>query len=139
MNAWIASSFLQCHLGDAAAALNHFRKADRLNPRDGSHHVQQNAAATAHFLAGDFEAAHAASEACLSMRPGYTASLRFKVATASLLGRAEEAELAVRELLALEPGASIARMRDYWRALAPNAPQAFDAKIDGWRRAGMPE
>lgn len=138
-NAWIASSFMHGHLGDAAAALNHFREAERLNPFDASHHVQKNAAATASFIAGDYEPAHAASEACLALRPRYTAALRIKVATLSLLGRTDKAEMAARQLLALEPGASISRMRDYWKGLAPNAPHALDAKIDGWRRAGMPE
>lgn len=138
-NAWIAATFLQCHLGDVTAALSHFRKADRLNPFDGSHHVQQNAAATTYFVAGDYETAHTESDACLATRPGYTANLRIKVATASLLGRADEAEMAARQLLTLEPGASISRMRDYWKGLAPNAPHALDATIDGWRRAGMPE
>jgi DNA-binding SARP family transcriptional activator/TolB-like protein len=138
-NAWIAGSFLQDHLGNADAALSYFREAEQLNPFDASHHIQHNAAATAHFIAGDYEAAHAASEACLTFRPGYTAALRIKVATSSLLGRDAQAESAARQLRALEPGASVARMRDYWRALAPNAPHALDAKIDGWRRAGMPE
>jgi DNA-binding SARP family transcriptional activator len=137
-NAWIAGSFIHCHLGNAAAAMSHFREAERLNPFDSSYHVQQNAAATASFIAGDYAAAGAASEACLALRPRYTAALRIKVATLGLLGRADEAELAARELLALEPGASISRMRDYWNSLAPNAPHALDAKIDGWRRAGMP-
>lgn len=138
-NAWISSSFLHCHLGNADAALNHFREAEQLNPFDTSHHIQQNAAATANFIAGDYEAADAASEACLILRPGYTAALRIKIATSSLLGRTGQAERAAHQLLALEPGASISRMRDYWKALAPNAPHALDAKIDGWRHAGMPE
>ena len=137
-NAWIASTFISCHLGDAAAAMDDFREAERLNPFDSSYHVQQNAAATASFIAGDYTAAGAASEACLALRPRYTAALRIKVATLGLLGHNGQAEMAARELLALEPGASISRMRDYWNGLAPNAPHALDAKIDGWRRAGMP-
>jgi DNA-binding SARP family transcriptional activator/TolB-like protein len=138
-NAWIAGSFLHDHLGNADKALDFFGEAEELNPFDASHHIQHNAAATANFIAGDYEAAHAASEACLTFRPGYTAALRIKVATSSILSLPEQAERAVRQLRALEPGASISRMRDYWRALAPNAPHALDAKIDGWRRAGMPE
>ena len=138
-NAWIASCFLHVHAGDGDTATKHFGEAERLNPFDMSHHVQQNAAATSYFVAEDFEAAYAASNACLAQRPGYTAGLRIKVASASLTGRVEEAQQAARELLALEPGASIARMRDYWKGLAPNAPQALDAKLYGWRRAGMPE
>lgn len=138
-NAWIASSFIHCHLGNAAAALDDFGAAARLNPYDVSHHIQQNAASTAHFIAGDYEPALAASEACLALRPGYTAALRIKVATLGLLGQAEKAEMAARQLRTLEQGASISRMREYWKGLAPNAPNALDAKIEGWRRAGMPE
>ena len=138
-NAWVASSFIHCQLGDSATALDHFREAERLNPYDASHHVQPNAASTAHFIAGDYELALAASEACLALRPGYTAALRIKVATLGLLGRDDKAEMAARELRALERGASISRMREYWKGLAPNAPHALDAKLDGWRRAGMPE
>jgi hypothetical protein len=138
-NAWIASCFLNAHAGEGHIAIENFREAERLNPFDMSHHVQQNAAATSYFVAEDFEAAYAASNACLAQRPGYTAGLRIKVASASLTGRLDVAKQAARELLVLEPGASIARMRDYWNGLAPNAPQALDAKLDGWRRAGMPE
>lgn len=113
--------------------------AQELDSSDISHHIQSNAAATAHFIAGNFEAVQAASEDCLAIRPGYTGSLRIKVATASLLGRSKEAQNAARQLRAIEPKASIARMRDYWKALAPNAPGALETKIEGWRRAGMPE
>ncbi len=138
-NAWTAKCFLDCHSGDAATAVADFVEARELDPDDISHHIQSNAAATAQFIGGNFEAAHGASEDCLAIRPGYTASLRIKVATAGLLGRSKEASEAARHLLAVEPKASVARMREYWRALATNAPQALDAKIEGWRRAGMPD
>lgn len=137
-NAWTARCFLNAHSGQTGAAKADFAEAHRLDPADVSHHIQSNAAATAHFIAGDFEAAHIASEDCLAIRPGYTGSLRIKIATASLLGRNDEARRTARQLLAIEPKASIARMRDYWKAVAPNAPSALDAKIEGWRCAGMP-
>lgn len=139
VNARIAACFLDCQGGRVDMAIVHARRASRLNVDDTSHHVQKSAEATALFVAGDYEAADAACAASLLQRPGYAGALRIKIATASLLGRKSEAEGAARELLKRDPSASVARMRDYWKWLAPNAPDALDAKLQGWRRAGMPE
>ena len=139
VNALVAACFLECQSGQVDMAIAQARRAAELNPVDNSHHVQKSAEATALFVAGDYKAADTACKASLVQRPGYAGALRIKIATASLLGQREEAESAAGELLKREPNASIARMRDYWKWLAPNAPDALDAKLDGWRRAGMPE
>lgn len=139
VNAHLAACFLECQRGRADTAIEHARTAYDLNPGDTSHHVQKSAAATALFVAGRYEAADTACDASLLQRPGYAAALRLKIATASMLGRKAEAESAAQQLLEREPKASVSRMRDYWKWLAPNAPDALDAKLEGWRRAGMPE
>jgi DNA-binding SARP family transcriptional activator len=138
-NARISACFLDCLSGRVSTAISHAWNAADLNPADTSHHVQKSAEATALFIKGDYEAAHAASNAGLAQHAGYAGALRLKIATASLLDRRAEAESTARELLWRDPHASVARMRDYWKWLAPNAPDALDAKLEGWRRAGMPE
>jgi tetratricopeptide (TPR) repeat protein len=138
-NARLAASFLSCQLGDGHAAIARAREAEALNAADTTHHVLPSAMATAHFIAGDYARANAACDISLAQRPGYAAALRIKVAAASLLGQRDEATIAARQLLTIEPHASVSRMRDYWRWLAPNAPDALAAKLEGWRRAHLPE
>ena len=139
VNARIAGIFLHCHMGDTDAALDNAREATLLNPFDRSHHVLPSAAATAHFVAGDYAAANAACDLALAQSPGYAGALRVKIAAAGLLGRLDDAAKSARQLLAREPDASIGRARSYWRFLAPGAAAALDATAEGWRRAGMPE
>jgi tetratricopeptide (TPR) repeat protein len=56
-NGWIASSYVRSYLGDSDGALEHFSRAQRLNPLDSMHHSHWNAAAWAHFCAGRYEEA----------------------------------------------------------------------------------
>ena len=138
-SAWIASCFVHAHSGEFDAAMAHFQRAQEVNADDSSQHVQWHAAATAYFVAGRHEEADAATDRALAQQPGYPGSLRLKIATSALLGRVDAAEHAARKLFAVNPGASIANVRSYWRLWTPYTEHAVAAMLDGWRRAGMPE
>jgi DNA-binding SARP family transcriptional activator/TolB-like protein len=137
-SAWIASSFVRALSRDPETAIEHFYRAQQVNPEDSSQHVQWHAAAMAYFVAERYDEADAATDRALAQRPGYHGSLKVKVATSALLGRIDRAQQAARKLLIVNPDSSIACVRSYWRLWAPSE-DAAAAMVDGWRRAGMPE
>ena len=138
-SAWIASCFVQSYLGNVEAATEHFACAQRLNPLDSMHHVQAHAVATAHFLAGNCEAAAKCVDEAVSERPTYPPSLRLKTATCALLGRPEEARVWLQRLLTVNPNETVASVRGY---LVPHwqfKQQALDSLLEGLRLAGLPD
>lgn len=139
VNALVASCFILSHLGDCDAAIERFLLAQQLNSLDTSQHLPWHAGATAYFIAGRYEEADFATDNALAQIPSYPGALRMKVATAGLLGKVGEARQAARSLCTVNPGASIAGMRAYWKALIPHVPDAVAAIETGWRSVGMPE
>ena len=71
-NAWTASCFARSYLGDTSTAIDHFEKAQRLNPLDVSQHVHWNALAWAYLGNGQIEDAHNAAVRTLSLLPTYS-------------------------------------------------------------------
>lgn len=138
-SAWVASCFVHAYLGNVEAALGHFACAQRLNPLDSMHHVQNHAASTAHFLAGNLEAADDCAEKAVGERPTYPPSLRMKTATCALLGRLDEAQAFLRRLLSVNPDATVCSIRGYvgpqWRF----RPRSVESFLHGLRLAGLPE
>lgn len=137
-SAWIGSSFIQANLGEGELAIQHFKRAQHVNPDDASQHLQWHAAATAYFVAGQYDDADQAADTALLERPTYPGTLRLKIATAGLLGRTASAHEAARRLATVNPDVTMSYVRKYWQ-LWPSAKPAVAAMIDGWRRAGMPE
>ncbi|MGH9560646.1 MAG: tetratricopeptide repeat protein, partial [Terracidiphilus sp.] len=107
-SAWISSSFVHGEIGDAEAALDDFRQAQRLNPFDSIHHIQWLAAGFAHIAARQYEEAADAVDKTLSARPSYIPAMRLKISLCGLLGHREEGAKWVRRLLAVNPDASVA-------------------------------
>jgi DNA-binding SARP family transcriptional activator len=138
-SAWIGSCFVRAHSGDTATALEHFQQAQIVNAEDSAQHVQWHAAAMAHFVAGEYEAADAATDKALRQSPDYPGALRMRVSTAGLLGRIDKAHLAAQRLLKANPDASVDSMRQYWRPWMRYTPHALAAMVEGWRNAKMPE
>jgi len=138
-SAWISSTFVLCQIGDAEWALEHFARAQRLNPLDSMHHVQWSAAAVAHLIPGRYEQAAQAIDKALSARPSYTPAIRTKVSICGLLRRKEESAEWVGRLLAVNPDASIAWLKAYWRAPLRRNPHLLETFLEGARRAGLRE
>lgn len=138
-SAWIGSCFVRAHSGDTATALDHFNQAQLVNAQDNAQHVQWHAAAMAHFVAGQYEAAEVATDNALRQSPDYPGALRMRVTTSGLLGRIDKAQAAAQRLLRVNPDASVDGMRDYWRPWMRYTPHALAAMVEGWRNAKMPE
>jgi len=139
-SAWISSCFIRSYLpGQTETALEHFGRAQRLNPLDSMHHIHWTAAAEAYFTAGRYEEACVAADNTLREMPTYPPGLRMKVSSCGMLGRIIEAQVYVQRLLAVNPGVTVALQRAYWEKPLHRKPQALEAHLEGLRRAGLSE
>jgi hypothetical protein len=73
----------------------------------------------------------------LDENPRYTAMLRYKLVACAHLGRIGEAHELLQQLLALEPGLTIARLKAYPGMTV--TPEIYDMWAEGFRKAGLPE
>lgn len=138
-NAWTASCFVRSYLGDSERAIDHFSRAQRLNPLDLTHHVHWNAVGMAYFTARRYEEADSAADKALNARPTYPPGLRLKVATCGLLGRIAEGRAYVERLLAVHPECSVSWLLDFWGPIMRRTPHALAKFAEGARLAGLPE
>ncbi|MBR2816468.1 MAG: winged helix-turn-helix domain-containing protein [Reyranella sp.] len=138
-NAWTASCFVHSYLGDSVTAIDHFQRAQHLNPLDLSQHVHWNAVAWAYLGDDRLEDAHDAAVRTLNVVPTYPPGLRMKLSTCGLLGRHDEARACVERLLEVQPGSSVRWLSRFLRAALQRNRHAYEIYIEGARRAGLPE
>jgi adenylate cyclase len=138
-NAWISSSNLRSCVGDANTAIEHFGRAQRLNPLDTTYHFGWNILGLAHLSAGDYAQAEVAADKGLNVAPTYAPILRLKVVACGLLGRTEEARAHVERLLAVHPDESVCWLQTHWGPQLRRHPRLLVDMIEGARRAGLPE
>ena len=138
-NAWTASCFIHSYLGSTDTAIDHFQKAQRLNPLDLSQHLHWNAIAWAYLGAGRYEEAAEAAEKTLRIQPDYLPGLRISMATSALVGRLDEAHAYTARVLAKQPSITIAWMRAFLEVPLQRNVKALEKYLDGARLAGVPE
>jgi TolB-like protein len=133
-----ASGLLDCLAGGRAdsATISSFDCAIRLSPRDPLGWMFTSSLALAHLIMGNLEVGIELVDRALLEQPRAVPALRVKVALCGHLGRTEEGREAVRRLLEVYPGLTIAR----WMTLASTySPKMLEIYTDGFRKAGMPE
>jgi TolB-like protein/Tfp pilus assembly protein PilF len=138
-NAWTASCLLHSYLGNADTAIEHFGRAQRLNPLDLSQHLHWNTVAWAYLGSGRLEEAAAAAERTLRIQTDYPPGLRLKAVTYALLGRLDEARACGKLIIAKQPSTSIAWMRAFLGPPLQKNLQALETYLSGARLAGIPE
>lgn len=94
--------------------------------------------ALAHFFAGRYEEALAATDKALYAHATYAPALRMRVVLCGLLGRAAEGSNVVKRLLAVNPAATVSQLNDYYRVPMGRNPAALAAYLEGLRRSGLP-
>ncbi|MGH6903671.1 MAG: tetratricopeptide repeat protein [Geminicoccaceae bacterium] len=109
-------------------------KAKRLNPAGDSGYFQADA--FAHFALGRHEDAINAITRSLQRNPTSVLSRIFLAASYANAGRLADAEWEVSELLTLDPGLSIASVREW---VPFTAPEPRERMVSGLRKAGLPE
>lgn len=137
--AWTAMCFVHAYFGEVQGAIAAFGRAQALNPRDSTHHINWQAAAIAYFIAGRYEDSEKAADLTLAQSPTYPPAMRVKVVTSALLGRRAEALAWKERLLRLNPDWTVAWMRAYFQPFWSKKPEALENFLEGMRRAGVPE
>jgi TolB-like protein/class 3 adenylate cyclase len=133
-----------CGLGDSLAyegrldhAIEQFETAVRLSPHDPFRWGFFSYRSLAHLFRGEYaEAAAWARKAIQVPNAQYWARAHLVAATGHL-GDAKQAESAVRELLQLKPGFTLAFAREHLFYI--KKPDQLALYLDGLRRAGLPE
>jgi TolB-like protein len=135
--AWVARGTIHALRNQSEPAIEACDRALRLSPFDPLGFFFFSAIAIAHLLAGRFEQAIEWADRGLHDQPRFNPARRCKIAANVQLGRLAEARAELGRLLAIEPGATMAR----WRAnVARSAsPEFFDIVAAGLRLAGLPE
>jgi adenylate cyclase len=134
--AWMWSSGTLAYLGRGAEAVARAEQALRLSPLDQAIYLFDTRLALAHYANGDLEAAVQFSLRARHENPNFSANLRFLAAALGALGRREQAEAVVTDLLRLEPGF---RLSAYARGLQPfTDPVLRERFLSDLRAAGVP-
>ncbi|MCH9053473.1 MAG: adenylate/guanylate cyclase domain-containing protein [Proteobacteria bacterium] len=134
--AWIASGMLRCCVGDPETAIEHAERAMRLSPLDISMWVAEGVMATAWMQLGNYEEALAWARKSARRHPDNLPAHHVLAASAAQLGRRQEAEAAVRDVLERDPALTIARLKEIYPVAGYKNLEGF---IDGLRKAGLPE
>jgi TolB-like protein len=138
-NAWLSSCNVHTWVGESEVAIDHFYRAQRLNPLDSTYHFGWNMLAMALLSAGRLEDAEDAANKSLSAAPNYVPGLRVKIVLCGLRGRTQEGREHVRRMLALNPSESVAWLAAFWGLPMRRNPRTLAQIIEGARQAGLPE
>jgi DNA-binding SARP family transcriptional activator len=134
--AWALSSFAAAYLGDADDAERRATRYKRLSPLDAHAYFYDNTFVFVHFLRRDYESAVVVAREINQMNPSFSAAAKHYLAVLGHLGYVQEAAVARKRLLALEPGFTV-------RQFLANSPFERAADRDhyaeGLRLAGIPE
>ena len=132
--AWRASAYLHSWAGDAETAVHHFDRALRLSPRDPlDFHLLAGKAVAFISLHQDNEA-EAAARLAVQRGPLHAAAWRCWAAALALVGKRDEARVALAESRRLAPDISLQRIASD-NAMIHLPPRLFT----GLREAGLPE
>jgi adenylate cyclase len=123
--------------GESELALEHLHVARRISPLDPRGYVTMNGIAAAHFFGRRFDEAVQWARRALQENPTLHVSLRFLSAALVHLGRKEDAQDTIRELLRIQPNASLSR----WRSgpMTHRYNWMREMFIEGLKAAGLPE
>jgi len=133
--AWMASGYVSCYRNQPGPAIEAFQRAIRLSPLDPHSWDFAAGLAFAHLLAGRYEDAIEWAERSLRELPYFPPTIRIMVISCAHLDRIAEARTWLERLLALQPGLTIANVR----ASPVYSPELQSVRIEGFRKAGMPE
>ena len=133
--AWIAGGMVRNLLGEPEAAIEYAEKAIRLSPLDISMWVAYGVLATASLQLGDYEKALDWARRSVRRHRDHLPAHHVLVASLAQLDRQEEAEAALRDLLALDPGLHVAGLRERY---AIDGYRNLEGFLDGLRTAGLP-
>jgi tetratricopeptide (TPR) repeat protein len=134
--AWQRSGWLRIYAGDCELAIEHLRRAVRLNPLDPLTHLADSAMAFGHFLLDDLDEASAWAERALHLRPNWPPALRVLVMSNALAGREQAARQAMTSLALVQPRLRVSNLHEQ---IFLHRPEHTARCIEAMRKAGLPE
>jgi TolB-like protein len=123
------------HDGRSEEAIANLELAIRMSPRDPFNVFYMAGFAAAHYLAGRYTEAARWARAALRLRPEHLGARRKLCASLAQAGLGEEAEAEMRQLRRLQPGLSIAWIRQS----VPYTSRPMAHFLEGMRKAGLTE
>jgi adenylate cyclase len=136
-DAWGAKGWVLILRNRSEPAIEAFQRAMRLSPLDPMTHYFASGIAFAYLYMKRFEEAVEWADRSFDQEPRYTPVLRVKVVACAQLGHIEEAHHCLKQVLELQPGLTIARLKEYPGMSI--TPQILDLFSDGFRKAGLPD
>jgi tetratricopeptide (TPR) repeat protein len=130
------AGWIEVVIANPTDALDLFRRAERLSPRDPRRWFIAGGLAHAYLTQGEFDAAISCARKALLYNPRYGPGLRFLAAGLAKLGRRDEAAAAVHRLLRIEPQLTLSSLRARVMFMDESV---WDKLADGLRLAGLPE
>jgi tetratricopeptide (TPR) repeat protein len=132
---WNLSGWVKVWLKQTDLAIQHFERAMRLDPLDPATHMMEEGIAHAHIREGRYEDALRWAERAQQRHPGAWNAARAIAIVKSLTGRFDEARIAVKRLLEINPAARLSTLPPLFGMSAE-----FHARVaDMLRQVGMPE
>jgi adenylate cyclase len=116
-------------------AILHSRKAQRLSPRD-VYSIGNFARTCAEYGAGNYEHAVEWAKKTIEMTPEFPVPWMYLTFSLSQLDRLDEARAAGEQVMRLMPHINLRTLRD---ALPSGRPEEIDRRIEGLRKAGVPD
>jgi adenylate cyclase len=123
------------YMGDSLRAIEQFEEARRLSPVDPKGYFPMLGLAAAHFFAGHFEETVTLTGRVLAEVATHNVARRYRAAALAHLGRIDEAQAIVAELLKAQPTSSLRTSR----STGFHDPRMAELYLTGLEKAGLPE
>ena len=136
INALLWGGFAKLFLGNHQTAMNHFRRALRLNPVDPRAFYAQTGLAYAHFFLGDYDKGCEHAVEAIRDHPEVLVGLRAAIACHAFAGDVKSAREFYRRLSLLVPSERVSDLRT---RSAYRREEDYRKLEDAFRLAGMPE
>ena len=130
------SAIIHTMRGNHEKSRAHAESSLRLSPFDPLRYIAEIALATAKLTAGDHEAALAAARRAVQANPHFAPAITLIAICLVRLGRIDEAQASLRQVLELAPDTRVATLRE--RFLVADA-IGFDSVVSDLRAAGLVE
>ena len=134
--AWQRSGWLRIYAGDCELAIEHLKRAMRLNPLDPLMHLAHSAMAFGYFLLEDLDEASAWAERALHLRSDWPPALRVLAMSNALAGREQAAQQAMTRLRMLQPRLRVSNLHEQ---IFLYRPEHMAKYLEAMRKAGLPE
>ena len=132
---WHFSGWVNVYLGNHEIALEHLNQMERLSPRDPALVQNRIASTFAKVFAGRYDDVERLTESITSEAPALLAGWRLKAVGYALAGNPQQAFVAARKVLELDPSARVSTLVTL---LPLRRPQDRERYREGLLQAGIP-